>query len=51
VPVVQPDLAAVSPSQILVIGKDESVTKVDPFRVVAIEEPPPRKRASEKRAR
>ena len=38
-----PDFVAVSPGQILVIGSDESVTKIDPPHVVAIEEQPPKK--------
>jgi len=37
--VVHPDFVAVSPGQVLVIGKDESVTTIDPLHVVAIEEP------------
>jgi len=41
--VLHPDFIAVSPSQVLVIGPDESVTKIDPLHVVAIEEAPPRK--------
>ena len=49
VPVVHPDFVAVSPGQVVVIGKDESVTKIDPLHVVAIEEPPPKKRANGKR--
>ena len=51
VPVVHPDFVAVSPGQVLVIGKDESVTKIDPLHVVAIEEPSPKKRANAKRVR
>ena len=38
VPVIHPDFVAVSPGQVLVIGKDESITKIDPLHVVAIEE-------------
>jgi hypothetical protein len=43
VPVLHPDCIAISPAQVLVIGPDESVTKIDPLHVVAIEEAPPRK--------
>ena len=43
VPVTHPDFVAVSPGQVLVIGPDESVTKIDPLHVVAIEEAPPKK--------
>jgi hypothetical protein len=43
VPVLNPDFIAVSPAQVLVIGPDESVTRIDPLHVVAIEEAPPRK--------
>ena len=43
VPVLHPDFVAVSPGQVLVIGPDESVTKIDPLHVVAIEEVPPKK--------
>jgi hypothetical protein len=43
VPVLHLDFIAVSPAQVLVIGPDESVTKIDPLHVVAIEEAPPRK--------
>ena len=43
VPVLHPDFMAVSPGQVLVIGPDESVTKIDPLHVVAIEEAPPKK--------
>ena len=39
VPVAHPDFVAVSPGQVLVIGKDESVTRIDPLHIVAIEEP------------
>jgi hypothetical protein len=49
VPVVHTDFVAVSPGQILVIARNESVVKIDPLHVVAIEELPPKKRA--KRAR
>ena len=41
-----PDFVAVSPGQVLVIGDDESVTKIDPLHVVAIEEAPPKRRKS-----
>ena len=44
VSVMHPDFVAVSPGQVLVIAPDESVTKIDPIHVVAIEEPPPAKR-------
>jgi hypothetical protein len=40
VSVMHPDFVAVSPGQVLVIAPDESVTKIDPLHVVAIEEPP-----------
>lgn len=43
VAVLHPDFIAVSQNQVLVIGPDESVTKIDPLHVVAIEEAPPRK--------
>jgi len=43
VAVLHSDFIAVSPYQVLVIGPDESVTKIDPLHVVAIEEAPPRK--------
>ena len=43
VPVLHPDFVAVSPGQVLVIGPDESVTKINPLHVVAIEEAPPKK--------
>jgi hypothetical protein len=43
VTVAHPDFVAVSPGQVLVIGPDESVTKIDPLHVVAIEEAPPKK--------
>jgi hypothetical protein len=43
VAVLHPDFVAVSPGQVLVIGKDESVTKIDPLHVVALEEAPPKK--------
>jgi hypothetical protein len=51
VPVAHPDFVAVSPGQVLVIGANESVTKIDPLHVVAIEEAPPKKRSNGKRAR
>jgi hypothetical protein len=41
--VMHPDFVAVSPGQVLVIAPDESVTKIDPLHVVAIEESPPAK--------
>ena len=41
VPVAHPDLVAVSPGQVVVIGQDEAVTRIDPLHVVAIEELPP----------
>ncbi|MBM3823765.1 MAG: hypothetical protein FJ404_12910 [Verrucomicrobia bacterium] len=43
VSVVHPDFVAVSPGQVLVISKDESVTRIDPLHIVAIEEAPPEK--------
>jgi L-lysine 2,3-aminomutase len=51
VPVVHPDFVAVSPGQILVIARNESVTKIDPLHVVAIEELPPSKRTDGRSAR
>ena len=48
--VAHPDFVAVSPGQILVIARDESVTNIDPLHVVAIEEQPPRKRAGNGRS-
>jgi hypothetical protein len=44
VQVTHPDFVAVSPGQVLVIAKDESITKIDPLHIVAIEEKP-RKRS------
>jgi hypothetical protein len=41
VAVSHPDYVAVSPGQVLVIGPDEAVTKIDPLHIVAIEEPAP----------
>ena len=41
VPVSHPDFVAASPGQVLVIGPDEAVTKIDPLHIVAIEEAPP----------
>jgi hypothetical protein len=49
--VVHPDFVAVSPGRVFVIGADESVTKIDPLHVVAIEETPPKKRSNGKRGR
>ena len=49
--VVHPDFVAVSPGQIFVIDPDESVTRIDPLHVVAIEELPPQKRTNGKRSR
>jgi hypothetical protein len=46
VPVAHPDFVAVSPGQILVIAKDESVTRIEPLHVVAIEEPRSKKRSN-----
>jgi hypothetical protein len=40
VTVLHPDFVAISPGQVLVIAQDESVTRIDPLHVVAIEEPP-----------
>jgi hypothetical protein len=48
--VVHPDFVAVSPGQIVVIGEDEGLTRVDPLHVVAIEELPPKKRSNGKRS-
>ena len=47
-PVAHPDLVAVSPGQVVVLGKDEGITRIDPLHVVAIEELPPRKRSNGK---
>jgi hypothetical protein len=41
VPVVHPDFVAVAPGLVFVIGRNYSVTKIDPMRVFAIEERPP----------
>ena len=51
VPVAQPDFVAVSPGQVVVIGEDEGITRIDPLHVVAIEELPPRKRSNGRRPR
>lgn len=51
VPVIHPDFVAVSPGQVLVIARNESVTKIDPLHVVAIEELPPKKRSNGQRSR
>jgi len=48
VSVVHPDFVAVSPGQVLVISKDESVTRIDPLHIVAIEEAPPKRRTNGK---
>jgi hypothetical protein len=48
VSVLHPDFVAVSPGQILVIAKNEAVTKIDPLHVVAIEKAPPKKRTNGK---
>jgi hypothetical protein len=45
VPVIHPDFVAVSPGQVVVIGQDEGITRIDPLHVVAVEERPPRKRS------
>ncbi|MBI2946249.1 MAG: hypothetical protein HYY23_01280 [Verrucomicrobia bacterium] len=37
--VAHPDFVAVSPGQVLVIGRNESVTKIDPLHIVTLEEP------------
>jgi hypothetical protein len=50
VPVVHPDFVAVSPGQVVVIGQDEGLTRIDPLHVVAIEEAPPKKRSNGKRS-
>jgi Sulfatase/Sigma-70 region 2 len=42
--VIHPDFVAVSPGQVLVICKDQSVTRIDPLHIVAIEEAAPKKR-------
>ncbi|MBM3838144.1 MAG: hypothetical protein FJ398_09290 [Verrucomicrobia bacterium] len=41
--VAHPDFVAVSPGQVLVMGRNESVTKIDTLHIVAIEEPRRRK--------
>jgi hypothetical protein len=46
VPVAHPDFVAVSPGQVFVIGKNESVTKIDPHHIVAIEEKAPKRSGS-----
>ena len=46
VSVAHPDFAAVTPSLIVVIGKNYSVTSIDPLHVVALEETPARKSKS-----
>jgi hypothetical protein len=46
VPVVHPDFVAVSPGQVVVIGENEALTRIDPLHVVAIEELPPKKRSN-----
>jgi hypothetical protein len=51
VPVAHPDFVAVSPGQVVVIGKDESLTEIDFLQVVAIEESPLKKRANGRRER
>jgi hypothetical protein len=43
VPVLHPDFVAVSPGQVVVIGKNEGITRIDPLHVVAIDELPPDK--------
>jgi hypothetical protein len=43
VPVAHPIFAAVTPGLIVVVGKNYSVTNIDPLHVVAIKETPPRK--------
>ncbi len=50
VAVAHPDFVAVSPGQIVVIGEDEGLTRVDPLHVVAIEEAPPKRRSNGKRS-
>jgi hypothetical protein len=51
VPVVHPDFVAVSPGQVVVIGEDEAVTRIDPLHVVAIEELPPSKPSTRRRSK
>ena len=41
--VLHPDFVAVSPGQVVVIGRNEGITRVDPLHVVAIEEARPRR--------
>jgi hypothetical protein len=43
VPVEHPDFVALSPGQVVVIGKDGGLTRIEPLHVVAIEEAPPSK--------
>ena len=50
VPVLHPDFVAMSPGQIVVIGKNEGLTRIDPLHVVAIEEAPPKKSRSNGRS-
>lgn len=49
--VIHPDYVAVSPGQVLVISKDDSVKRIDPLHVVAIEEAAPKKRSNGKSGR
>lgn len=44
VKVLHPDFVAVSPGLVLVISGDESVTRIDPLHIVAIEESPSRRK-------
>lgn len=44
VPVLHPDFVAVSPGQVVVIGPDEDLTRIDSLHVVAIEEVSSKKR-------
>jgi hypothetical protein len=47
-----PDFAAVTPGLIVVVGKDYSITKIDPLHVVAIEDGPQKKsKANGRRSR
>lgn len=46
VSILHPDFAAVTPGLIVVIGRNYSVTKIEPLHVVAIEEAPARKARS-----
>ena len=46
VAVAHPDFAAATPGLIVVVGKNYSVTNIDPLPVVDIEDPPPKRTRS-----